>query len=145
MNPSGLGPGLIGQIPSMNVAGGGFMSQWQTGQVPSQNPQFSGNFQGVSQFGSDANQFQNMQFGKDGFQQIPQPRFCGGGCVGGCTPQVQQMNQLLSLSQGLSGPQLMTLNNHGLISNAIPLSTTLFPSTSITNFIHPLLLSCCTC
>jgi len=31
------------------------------------------------------------------------------GCVGGCTPQVQQMNQLLSLSQGLSGPQLMTL------------------------------------
>lgn len=31
LNPSGLGPGLIGQIPNMSVAGGGFMSQWQTG------------------------------------------------------------------------------------------------------------------
>lgn len=102
-----FGPGLIGRIPSMNVAGGGFMSQWQTGQAPNLNPQFSGNCQGVSQLGNDGSQFQNLQFEKGGFQQSFQPNFSSGGCVGGCTPQVQQMNQLLNLSQRLSGPQLL--------------------------------------
>ena len=103
--PSGSNPGPVGQIPSLNVAGNGFMSQWQNGPQPSQN--LFGAYQGVSQFCADPNPCQSSQFGKGGFHGGFQSNV--GGCVGGCTPQVQQMGQILSLSQGLSGPQLMTL------------------------------------
>ena len=103
--PSGSNPGPVGHIPSLNVAGNGFMSQWQNGPQPSQNS--FGASQGVSQFASDPSNFQQFQFGKGGFQSGFQPNV--GSCVGGCTPQVQQMGHILSLSQGLSGPQLMTL------------------------------------
>ena len=47
---------------------------------------------------------QTSPFGKGGFAPSFQQSAVGG-CVGGCTPQVQQMNQLLSLSLGLSSVQ----------------------------------------
>ena len=83
------------------------MAQWQTGPQLSQNVSGFGGCQGISQFSNDPSQFQHFQFGKGGFQNVPHQNV--GSCVGGCTPQVQQMSQILSLSQGLSGPQLMTL------------------------------------
>ena len=118
-NVSGLAPGLLGQIPSV-PSGSGFMSQWQ-GQVPSSNP-----FQNQNQsFGAGfangcGNQDVSMQpmpifqAGKGGVSQAFSTDMTGGllgtgSCVGGCTPQVYQMNQLLSMSQGLSSSQLLTL------------------------------------
>ena len=92
--PSGSNPGPVGQIPSLNVVGSNFMSQWQNGSQPSQNS--FGAYQGVSQFGTDPSPCQPSQFGNGGFHGGFQPNV--GGCVGGCTPQVQQMGQILSLS-----------------------------------------------
>ena len=55
-----------------------------------------------------------FQAGKGGFSQTFPTDMSGsllgsGGCVGGCTPQVYQMNQLLTMAQGLSSSQLLTL------------------------------------
>ena len=108
-NVGGLAPSLLGQIPSVpNV--GGFMSQWQSPMMS--NPQFQSQGFVPQNVGSGFQTYdstsQNVAFGKggfsNGFQQNP-----FNGCVGGCTPQVAQMNQLLNMSQGLSSARLMTL------------------------------------
>ena len=107
-NAGSLAPGLLGQVPSVPNGGGGFMSQWQ-GQTPSV-PQFP--FQGPScgsqTFNGSMQTVPIFQAGKGGCAVSPQLDFQGS-CVGGCTPQAYQMNQLLNLSQGLSSAHLLTL------------------------------------
>ena len=104
---NGLAPGLLGQIPSDPNSGGGFMSQWQ-GQMPSF-PQFQNQSCGCQTFNGSMQTVPLYQAGKgSGCSVNPQVDFQGG-CVGGCTPQVYQMNQLMNLSQGLSSVQLLTL------------------------------------
>ena len=102
----GLAPGLIGQVPSVPNGGGGFMSQWQS-QIPSV-PQFQNQGCGSQTFNGSMQTVPIFQAGKGGCAVNPQSDFQGS-CVGGCTPQVYQMNQLLNLSQGLSSAQLLTL------------------------------------
>ena len=96
------------RFPSVPNGGGGFMSQWSKVKHLAL-PSFKVRIRVVDLRFSTVRcrQFPIFHAGKGGCA-LPQMDSYGS-CVGGCTPQVTQMNQLLQLSQGLSSAQLLTL------------------------------------